>query len=41
MCVIKQVVYTCIYMLGGQDILCVSVYIMLYYEYVYMKTCLK
>jgi hypothetical protein len=43
MCVIKQVVYTCIYMLDGQDILYVYrlVYYVVLYEYVYTKTCLK
>jgi hypothetical protein len=39
----KQVVYTCIYMLVRQDILYMyrRVYYVVLYEYVYMKTCLK
>jgi hypothetical protein len=43
MCVIKQVVYTCIYMFVGQDILYMyrRVYYVVLYEYVYMKTFLK
>jgi hypothetical protein len=43
MCVIKQVVYTCIYMLVRQDILYIyrRVYYVVLYEYVYTKTCLK
>jgi hypothetical protein len=44
MCVIKQVVYTCMYMLGGQDVLYMYrlvYYIVILYEYVYTKTCLK
>jgi hypothetical protein len=43
MCVIKQIIYTCIYMLVGQDILYMyrRVYYVVLYEYVYTKTCLK
>jgi hypothetical protein len=44
MCIIKQVVYTCMYMLGEQDILYMYrlvYYVVILYEYVYTKTCLK